>query len=67
VLGQFEAVRVVTPVLLGDVVPALALLASHRDLRPDIGRLRHDLLLFIDREIPASVVFSCGTVVLQRS
>jgi acyl dehydratase len=37
VLLQLKTVRVVTPVLLGDVVAVLALLASQRDLRPDIG------------------------------
>jgi hypothetical protein len=37
VLLQLKAVWVVTPVLPGDVVPVLALLASQRDLRPDIG------------------------------
>jgi hypothetical protein len=37
VLLELEAVRVVTPVLLRDVVAVLALLASQRDLRPDIG------------------------------
>jgi hypothetical protein len=37
VLLQLKAIRVVTPVLLGDVVPVLALLASQRDLGPDIG------------------------------
>ena len=37
VLLQLKTVRVVAPVLLGDVVAVLALLASQRDLRPDIG------------------------------
>ena len=37
VLLQVKAVRVVAPVLLGDVVAVLALLASQRDLGPDIG------------------------------
>jgi len=36
-LLQLKTVRVVAPVLLGDVVPVLALLASQRDLGPDIG------------------------------
>src|SRR6202044_2627222 len=36
-LLQLKTVRVVAPVLLGDVVPVLALLASQRDLRPDVG------------------------------
>ena len=37
-LLQLKAIRVVTPVLLGDVVPLLALGAGQRDLRPYIGR-----------------------------
>jgi hypothetical protein len=37
VLLQLEPVGVVPPVLLGDVVAVLALLASQRDLGPDIG------------------------------
>jgi hypothetical protein len=37
VLLDLETIRVVTPVLLRDVVPVLALLASQRDLKPDIG------------------------------
>jgi hypothetical protein len=36
-LLQVKTVRVVTPVLLGDVVAVLALLASQRDLGPYIG------------------------------
>jgi hypothetical protein len=36
-LLHLKTVRVVAPVLLGDVVAVLALLASQRDLRPDIG------------------------------
>ena len=40
-LLQVEAVGVVAPVLLGDVVPVLADLAGHGDLGPDIGGLRH--------------------------
>ena len=36
-LFQLKTVRVVAPVLLGDVVAVLALLASQRDLGPDIG------------------------------
>jgi hypothetical protein len=36
-LLQLEPVRVVTPVLPGDVVAVLAFLASQRDLGPDIG------------------------------
>src|SRR5215469_9407335 len=37
VLLQFHPVRVVTPVLPGDVVAVLALLAGQGDLRPHIG------------------------------
>ena len=37
VLLQLEPVRVVAPVLLGDVVAVLALLASQCDLGPNIG------------------------------
>jgi acyl dehydratase len=37
VLLQLKTIRVIAPVLLGDVVPVLALLASQRDLGPDIG------------------------------
>src|SRR6516165_10037591 len=37
VLLQLKTIRVVAPVLLGDVVAVLALLASQRDLRPNIG------------------------------
>src|SRR6185312_7103626 len=37
VLLQLEPVRVVTPVLLGDVVAVLALLAGQGDLGPDVG------------------------------
>ena len=37
VLLHLKTVRVVTPVLLGDVVPLLALHAGQRDLRADVG------------------------------
>src|SRR5690349_7348186 len=37
VLLHLQSVRVVTPVLLGDVVPLLALHAGQRDLRADVG------------------------------
>jgi hypothetical protein len=44
-LLQLKAIRVVTPVLLGDVIPLLALRASQRDLWPDISGLGHDVSL----------------------
>jgi hypothetical protein len=37
VLLHLKTIRVVTPVLLGDVVPLLALHARQRDLRTDIS------------------------------
>src|ERR1700710_3165363 len=37
VLHQLEPVGVVAPVLAGDVVPVLALLAGQGDLRTDVG------------------------------
>src|SRR5690349_24692804 len=40
-LLQLDAVRVVTPVLPGDVVPVLALRTRQSDLRTDVGRLGH--------------------------
>jgi hypothetical protein len=46
-LLQLKTVRVVAPVLLGDVVAVLALLASQRDLGPDIGG-SHDGVPFYD-------------------
>jgi len=47
-LLQLKTVRVVAPVLLGDVIPVLALLASQRNLRPDIGG-SHDGVPFYTR------------------
>ena len=38
VLAQFEPVGVVPPVLAGDVIAVLALLAGQSDLWPDVGR-----------------------------
>jgi len=38
VLAQLKPVRIVAPVLPGDVVAVLALLASQCDLGPDVGR-----------------------------
>ncbi len=40
-LLQLDAVRVVTAVLAGDVVPLLALRTRQGDLRTDVGRLGH--------------------------
>ena len=42
-LFQLKAIRVVAPVLLGDVVPLLALGAGQRDLRPYIDGLGHNV------------------------
>jgi hypothetical protein len=42
-LLQLKAIRVVAPVLLGDVVPLLALRTSHCDFWPDISGLGHDV------------------------
>jgi acyl dehydratase len=50
VLLQVKTVRVVAPVLLGDVVAVLALLASQRDLGPDIGG-SHDGVPFYYAEL----------------
>src|SRR3984957_8123297 len=47
VLAQFHPVRVVTPVLPGDVVAVLALLAGQRDLGPDISRSHVEFLSFL--------------------
>ena len=45
-LLQLHPVRVVTPVLLGDVVALLALRARQGDLRPDVGCLLGHRFLF---------------------
>ena len=42
-LLKLKAIRVVTPVLLGDVIPLLALCTSQRDFWPDISGLGHDV------------------------
>src|SRR4029450_4214958 len=44
-LLQLEAVRIIAPVLLGDVVPRLALRAGQCDLRPHINGLGHSRVL----------------------
>src|SRR5215471_12961731 len=55
-LLHLQAVRVVTPVLPGDVVPVLAHLAGQRDLRTDIGG-GHSGMPFAEdvRERPATI------------
>jgi hypothetical protein len=40
-LLQLKAIRIITPVLLGDVVSLLALRASQRDLWPYVDGLSH--------------------------
>src|SRR3712207_5914493 len=47
-LLQLEPVGVVAPVLAGDVVPALALLAGQGDLRTDVGGCHGALLALRD-------------------
>ena len=42
-LLQLKAIRVVSPVLLGDVIPLLALRTSQCDFWPDISSLGHDV------------------------
>lgn len=41
-LVELNAVRIVAPVLLSDVVAVLAIGACERDLGADVGRLGHD-------------------------
>src|SRR4051812_50021284 len=48
VLLQLEPVGVVAPVLAGDVVPVLALLAGQGDLRTDVGGCYGVLLALSD-------------------
>jgi hypothetical protein len=36
-LRHLKTIRIVAPVLLGDVVAVLAVLAGHGDLRPNVG------------------------------
>ena len=47
VLLQVQAIRVVTPVLLGDVVAVLAHRARHRDLRSNVSGLGHGSTFFV--------------------
>src|ERR1700728_2446766 len=51
VLHQLEPVRVVTPVLAGDVVAVLALLAGQRDLGPDVSRSHVECLSFLRSDL----------------
>ena len=46
-LLQLKAIRIITTVLLGDVVPLLALCTSQRDLWPYIDGLGHSRVLKI--------------------
>jgi hypothetical protein len=41
-LLQLKAIRIITPVLLGDVIPLLALRAGQRDLWPYIDGPSHN-------------------------
>ena len=41
-LLQLKAIRIVTPVLLGDVIPLLALRTCQGNFWPDISGLGHD-------------------------
>ena len=44
-LLHLQSIRVIAPVLLGDVVAMLTLLAGQGDLGPDVGGLGHDVCL----------------------
>ena len=46
-LLHLEAIGIVAPILLGDVVALLAVLARHGDLRPYVGGLGHVFLPFV--------------------
>lgn len=46
-LLHLEAIGVVAPILLGDVVALLAVFARHGDLRPYVGGLSHVFLPFV--------------------
>src|SRR3954470_7733239 len=60
ILLQLKTIRVVTPVLLRDVVPLLADGARQRDLRADVACLGH-CCLFLIRSAPGALS-SCQTV-----
>jgi hypothetical protein len=55
-LLQLKAIRVIAPVLLGDVVPLLALRAGQSDLWPYIDGPGHSRILriFLMRVVPGS-------------
>src|SRR5436305_9263480 len=60
-LLQLHPVRVVAPVLLGDVVPVLALVAGQRDLRADVGGCHGAAFLTAVLELaPAPAGRRCG-------
>src|SRR3712207_9374268 len=61
-LLQLEPVGVVAPVLAGDVVPALALLAGQGDLRTDVGGCHGALLALSvrDRRTPDTATDPTG-------
>ena len=50
-LVHFDAIGVVTPILLGDVVAVLAVSACERDLRTDIGRLGHGVVPLLSPDV----------------
>src|SRR5262249_49136208 len=65
VLAELQPVRVVAPVLPGDVVAVLALLTGQGDLGPDVSR-SHDGVPFSCRDISvggqlAALVFARGS------
>ena len=55
VLLQLKTVRVVAPVLLGDVVALLALHAGQRDLRADVGSSHGSASFFFEGSGPSQV------------
>jgi hypothetical protein len=63
-LLQLKAIRVVTPVLLGDVIPLLALRTGQRDLWPDISGLGHGVSLDLSF-VQNSVVQNQSVLVVQ--
>lgn len=46
-LLHLEAIGIITPILLGDVVAFLAVLARHGDLRTNVRGLSHFFLPFV--------------------
>src|SRR5436305_13801280 len=65
-LLQLHPVRVVAPVLAGDVVAVLALLAGHGDLRADVGG-SHDGVPFSSVVVLASVRLVTSLRAWQRA